>query len=77
MTLFVGGLAGWIASLIVASNKKQGLILNIVLGVIGAYVGDYVFNLLDIQAEATFLGNIIVATVGASILLIIFKVIRK
>jgi uncharacterized membrane protein YeaQ/YmgE (transglycosylase-associated protein family) len=77
MTLFIGGLAGWIASLLVGSSKRQGLVLNIIVGVIGAFIGDYVFNILGIQTEATFLGSVIVATAGAAILLLLVKAIRK
>ncbi|MCA1806771.1 MAG: GlsB/YeaQ/YmgE family stress response membrane protein [Actinobacteria bacterium] len=77
ITLIVGGLAGWIASILVGSSKRQGLILNIIVGIIGAFIGDYVFNLFDIQTEATFLGDVIVATAGAAILLLVLKAIRK
>jgi len=42
--IILGGLAGWVASMIAGNNSRQGLIGNIVVGCIGAFVGGIIFN---------------------------------
>ena len=77
-TLFIGGLAGWIAEKVTKSN--MGLIMNIIVGIIGAYIGAFLANALGIQLgelfSGWFWGNLLVAVVGAVILLLAVQVIR-
>ncbi len=75
MIIVIGGLAGWIASMLVGAGG--GLIKNVIVGVLGAFVGSYVFSLLGLTAEPTMVGNLIVATVGAVILLALAKLLSK
>lgn len=77
MTLVIGGLAGWIATLIIGVGKKHGLLLHIVIGIIGAYIGNFVFDYFEISTAETFFGNLIVATSGAALLLVVFKLLRR
>ena len=44
--LLIGLIAGWLASLVMGTNSRQGMITDIVLGVLGAVVGGYVFSIL-------------------------------
>jgi uncharacterized membrane protein YeaQ/YmgE (transglycosylase-associated protein family) len=61
-----GALAGWIASIIMGKNKKMGAIANIVVGVVGAFVGGYIMNFFGAQGVAGFnFPSFIVAVVGA------------
>lgn len=76
-TIIVGGIAGWIASLLVAGGKGGGIIRNVIVGVLGAFIGSYVFDLLGLAAEPSLIGNLIVATVGAVILLALAKTLSK
>jgi uncharacterized membrane protein YeaQ/YmgE (transglycosylase-associated protein family) len=77
-TLLIGGLAGWIAEKLTKSN--MGLIMNIIVGIIGAYIGAFLANALGIQLgelfSGWFWGNLLVAVVGAVILLLAVQVIR-
>lgn len=75
MTIIVGGLAGWIASLLIGG--KGGLIKNVIVGVLGAFIGSYVFEQFGLAAEPTFIGNLIIATVGAVILLAVAKLLSN
>ncbi len=77
--LIVGGLAGWLASLIMKTDDQQGMIANIIIGVIGAVIGGFVFNLIggDGSVDGINLWSILVATVGAVILIWILKLVRK
>ncbi len=77
MTILIGGLAGWIASLLIGGGKKNGILLYILIGIIGAYIGNFVFDYLDISTTDGFTGNLIVATSGAALLLIVFRVLQK
>ena len=74
--IVVGGLAGWVASKIVGTDKSQGLIGNIVVGIVGALVGGFLVGLLG---GAGFTGlnlwSFLVALLGAVILLFLWKAI--
>ena len=64
--LIVGGIAGWLASTFM--NKEQGILMNIVVGVVGAYIGGFLGRAIGLTATG-FIGSIIMATIGAVILL--------
>lgn len=72
----LGGLAGWVASKFVGTDKDQGIIANILVGIVGAFVGGWVFSLLGGQGATGFnFWSFIVAVVGAVIVLAIWKMI--
>ena len=70
--LIVGLLAGWIAEKIM--HRDQGLITNLIVGVVGAYLGAFLFSLLGINAGG-FIGSLIVAIIGAVVLLWIVSMV--
>jgi uncharacterized membrane protein YeaQ/YmgE (transglycosylase-associated protein family) len=78
-TLIIGGLAGWIAEKITKSDI--GILMNIIVGVIGAYIGAFLANLLGLRLgeifSGWFWGNLLVAVVGAVILLLVVKAFRS
>lgn len=71
--VIVGALAGWIASIIMGKNHKIGLIGNIILGVIGAFVGGFILQAIGIGGDVTGINisSILVATLGAVVILFI------
>ena len=73
--LLIGALAGWLAGLMI-KGSGFGLIGNIVVGILGAVLGSFLFGLLGI-ASGGFLGAIIIATIGAVILLYAVSVLKK
>ncbi len=77
-TLFIGAIAGWIAEKMTGSS--MGLIMNMIVGVIGAYIGAFLANAAGLQLgeifHGWFLGNLIVAAIGATLLLTVLKVFR-
>lgn len=74
--IVLGGLAGWLASKFVGTDKDQGLLGNIVAGIIGAVVGGWVFSLLGGTGATGFnIWTFVVAVVGAVIVLTIWKAI--
>jgi uncharacterized membrane protein YeaQ/YmgE (transglycosylase-associated protein family) len=78
-TIVIGGLAGWIAEKL--TESQMGLIANIIVGILGSYVGAIVANALGIRLgeifHGWFLGNLLVSVVGAVILIVAFRLIRR
>ena len=76
--ILFGAIAGWIASLIMKTDARQGALLNIVVGIVGAMVGGFIFNLLGGAGVTGFnLYSLGVAVIGAIILLAIVKAVRR
>lgn len=73
--IVVGIAAGWIAG-VVMKGRSMGLKLNLVVGVIGAIVGGYLFGAMGVTG-AGLLGQIVVAALGAIVLLVLIRLIRK
>ena len=71
--LIVGGIAGWLASTFM--NKNQGILMNIVVGIVGAYIGGFLGGAIGLSATG-FVGSIVMATIGAVILLWILGKVR-
>jgi uncharacterized membrane protein YeaQ/YmgE (transglycosylase-associated protein family) len=72
--LIVGLIAGWIAEKIM--KREHGLFINLVVGVIGAYLGAFLFRLLGL-ATTGFVGALVVATIGSVVLLAIVGAVRS
>ena len=76
--IILGGLSGWIASIIMKKNTSMGVIANIVTGIIGSFVGGVVFNFIGAEKVTGLnLYSILVSVVGACILLWIIGKINK
>lgn len=72
--IILGGLAGWVASMLAGTNSGQGLFGNIVVGIIGAFVGGFVFSMIGGEGITGFnLWSFFVAVVGAVIALWVWK----
>ena len=73
-----GAIAGWVASLIMHTDAQQGTVLNIVVGIAGALIGGFVFGMFGEAGVTGFnLYSLIVAVVGAIVLLSVVKLIRN
>ena len=76
--IIIGALAGWIASVITRNNRKMGAGLNILVGIIGGFIGGLVMNLIGGHGITGFnLWSLLVATGGAVILLLIVNAVRR
>jgi len=73
-TIVVGLLAGWIAEK--ATNSSHGLLTNLVVGIVGAVIGGFAARSLGL-VYGGFLGTLIVATVGAVVLLVVLRGIKR
>lgn len=75
--VLLGGIAGWLASLVMGTDAQQGVFMNIVVGIIGAFIGGMLFNFLGTAGMTGFnLWSLIVATIGAIVLIWIVKLVR-
>lgn len=73
-----GGLAGWIASLIMETDGQQGLILNIVVGIIGAVIGGWLMSIVGECGVGGFnLYSFLVAILGSVVLIAVVKMVRR
>jgi uncharacterized membrane protein YeaQ/YmgE (transglycosylase-associated protein family) len=79
--LVVGGIIGWVASMVMKTDAQQGVILNIVVGIVGAFLGGLLISPLlgvpSINQNAFSLGAMLVSLVGAIILLAIVNLFRR
>ncbi len=79
--LLVGGIIGWIASKVMNTDAQQGIILNVVVGIIGAFLGGMLISPLvgvpTINQDAFSIGAMLVSLVGAIILLAIVNLFRR
>lgn len=73
-TLLFGAFVGWIASMIMKTDESQGAIGNIVVGVLGAVIGNAAFGFFGLSSTNLW-GRFLIAVVGAVILLFIYKAI--
>lgn len=79
--LVVGGVIGWIASLIMRTNAQQGIILNVIVGIVGAVIAGFVVTPLiggePITSGVISLPSILVSLLGAIVLLAIVNLVRR
>ncbi len=72
--IFIGLIAGWVAAKITGS--RRGLLRNLAVGLVGSMVGGFLFTKLGVAVVPDFWGELITATVGAIVFLLIWQAIR-
>ena len=79
--LVIGGLIGWVASMIMKTDAQQGVVLNVVVGIVGAFLGGWLISPLvgvpTINQDAFSLPALLVSLVGAVILLAFVNLVRR
>ena len=79
--LVVGGVLGWLASMVMKTDGQQGILLNVIVGIVGAFLGGLLlaplFGTGTINSSSFSVGSLIVSFVGALILLAIVNLIRS
>lgn len=79
--LVVGGILGWVASLIMRTDGQQGIILNVVVGIVGAILAGFILNPLigggNIMSGDLSMSAILVSLLGAVVLLAIVNLFRR
>jgi uncharacterized membrane protein YeaQ/YmgE (transglycosylase-associated protein family) len=78
--IILGAIAGWLASIVMKTNSSQGLLTDIIVGILGAFIGGFVLNLIpgvNAGVSGLNLGSILTAFIGAVILLALVRAIRR
>jgi len=79
--LVVGGLIGWVASMVMRTNGQQGILLNVVVGVVGAVLGGWflspLFGVSTINQSNFSVPSLLVSLLGAVILLGVVNLVRR
>ena len=76
-TIVIGGIAGWLASMVMNRDASMGIFWNIVVGVIGGVIGSFLGTQLDLIGSGGWLSYLIWATVGAVVLLGIVNLVQR
>lgn len=77
-TIVIGGLAGWVASMIMRTDAQMGVLWNIVVGVVGAVVANLLLPVVGLSGttdDSGLVTKFVVALVGAVVLLFVFKLL--
>lgn len=79
--LVVGGILGWLASIVMKTDAQQGIILNVIVGIVGAVLGGWLlaplFGTGTINQDNLSLPSLLVSFLGAVILLAIVNLVRR
>ena len=70
ITLIIGGIVGWLASIVMKTNAQMGLIANVLVGVVGSSLGFWIAGLLGLEPTGGIL-RFVVAIAGAALLIFI------
>ncbi len=73
--IVIGGVIGWIASILMKTNAQMGIILNVVIGIVGSWLGVWIFALLGFAAWGR-IARVVVMIVGACLLIAILKALK-
>jgi len=83
LALIIGGVIGWLASIVMRTNAQQGILLNIVVGIVGSLIGSFLLGRF-FGAEGNMIngdpldgGTLIAAFLGAVILLAVVNLFRR
>ena len=78
--LIIGGVVGWLASLVMRTDGQQGILLNVVVGIVGAFLGGWLISpLVGVGTinDGISIGSVVVSLIGAVILLAIVNLFRR
>lgn len=79
--LILGGVIGWLASIMMKTNDQQGMFLNVIVGIVGAMLGGWFISPMvgvsTINQNNFSLPSLLVSFVGAVILLVIVNIFRR
>lgn len=74
ITIVVGGIVGWLASMVMKTNAQMGILANVIVGIIGSSLGFWLAGVIGLSAGGPIMGWV-VAVIGAAILIFLLKAI--
>ena len=72
VTLIIGGVVGWLASILMKTNAQMGILANVIVGIVGSFLGVYIANALHVGPYGQ-VGWWVIAVLGASLLIVILR----
>jgi uncharacterized membrane protein YeaQ/YmgE (transglycosylase-associated protein family) len=69
-TLIIGGIVGWLASIVMKTNAQMGLVANVLVGIVGSFLGFFLAGLIGIAPESS-IARYLISVIGAAILIFI------
>jgi len=75
ITLIIGGVVGWLASIVMKTNAQMGIIANVVVGIVGSFLGFWLAGVIGLF-PASRIANGLVALAGAVVLILILKKLK-
>jgi len=72
VTIIIGGIIGWLASILMKTNAQMGLVANVIVGIIGSFLGTAIAGALGMPIHSGF-ESWIVAVAGAALLIVILR----
>jgi uncharacterized membrane protein YeaQ/YmgE (transglycosylase-associated protein family) len=75
--LVIGGVVGWLASMVMRTDARQGALLNIVVGVVGAVIAGLIFGGMNSINNAITMQSFLLSLVGAIVLLAVVNLVRR
>jgi uncharacterized membrane protein YeaQ/YmgE (transglycosylase-associated protein family) len=76
VSLIIGGVAGWLAGLIM-NGSGFGMLVDILLGIVGGVVGGWLFGLIGLSFGGGLFGTLLTAVIGAVVLIFVIRLIRR
>jgi len=73
IALVIGGIVGWLASIVMKSNAQMGIIANVLVGIVGGALGHFVAGMLGISVGG--IGTWLVSLAGAMLLIVILRAV--
>ncbi len=77
MWLVIGGVVGWLASIVMRTDAQQGIVLNVVVGIVGAFIAGLIFSGGSINNAPLTLYTFLTSLVGAIVLLAIVNLVLR
>ena len=75
VTIIIGGIVGWLASLIMKTNAQMGILANVIVGIIGSFLGFWIAGQIGLGSGGN-VGRWLIAVAGAAILVGILKLLN-
>jgi uncharacterized membrane protein YeaQ/YmgE (transglycosylase-associated protein family) len=75
VTIVVGGVIGWLASIMMKTNAQMGIILNVLIGIVGSFLGLWFFALLGFAAYG-MIARLVARIAGACLLIFMLKALK-
>jgi uncharacterized membrane protein YeaQ/YmgE (transglycosylase-associated protein family) len=72
VTLIIGGIVGWLASILMRTNGQMGILANVLVGVVGSFIGHAIANALNLGPRGS-IASWIVSILGAALLIAILS----